>query len=337
MSKKRYLGIDVHKRQCVYTEIDSTGKILRQGSFSNTFMGISDFASTLSPHVQLVMEPVLNYLWILDQVEPYVGSVHVAVPFKVRVIAESKSKTDKYDSRMLAELLRVNFLPESWIPTGEIRQLRELIHQRYHLIKQRVMNKNRIRHLLLNQGISIPVKDISSPKARQLMVGLYVPPVTRQVLETCLEIVNHLESQIKKIDQQIQQRVKDNELVSLLRTIPGIAEVRSAVIYGEIGDVTRFSSAKALASFSGLTPTVRSSGETVRRGGITHRGSKPLRHALVEAAMDVIKRSSSLRRMYYRILYRKDKATARVAVARKLAVIIYHMLLRKEAFRLERA
>ena len=110
---QNHLGIDVHKKWCVYTQIDSTGKIMRQSRFRNTLEEVSTFASSLNSQVHLVLEPVLNYLWILDQFEPYVGSVHVATPFKVRVIAESKSKTDKYDSRMLAELLRTNFLPES--------------------------------------------------------------------------------------------------------------------------------------------------------------------------------------------------------------------------------
>jgi hypothetical protein len=106
-----------------HTEIDSKGKVVRQGHFGNTFEEVATFAGFLTPGVHLVLEPVLNYLWLLDQFEPYAGSVHVATPFKVRVIAESKSKTDKYDSRMLAELLRTNFLPESWVPPAspEIR------------------------------------------------------------------------------------------------------------------------------------------------------------------------------------------------------------------------
>jgi transposase len=108
---KSYLGIDVHKKWCVYTEIDSTGKVVRQSRFGNTFEEVSIFASSLNSKVHLILEPVLNYLWLLDQFEPYAGSVHVATPFKVCVIAESKSKTDKYDSRVLAELLRTDFLP----------------------------------------------------------------------------------------------------------------------------------------------------------------------------------------------------------------------------------
>jgi transposase len=145
---KTYLGVDVHKRHCVFTEIDLNGKVLRRGRFENSFEGVSDFISSLSPRVELVLEPVLNYLWLLDHIEPYVGSVHVATPHKVRIIAESKSKTDKYDSQMLAELLRTNFLPESWAPPYEIRILRGVVRQRYHLSKTMIMNKNRIRHLL---------------------------------------------------------------------------------------------------------------------------------------------------------------------------------------------
>jgi transposase len=92
-----------------------------------------------------------------------------------------------------------------------------------------------------------------------------------------------------------------------------------------------------LASYTGLTPTVRSSGESVWTGGITHLGSKPLRHALVEAAIDAIRKSPALRRMYCRILYRSNIQKARVAVARKLAIIIYAMLNRDEPFRAEAA
>jgi hypothetical protein len=111
----------------------------------------------------LVLEPVLSYLWLLDQVEPYVGSVHVATPHKVRIIAESKSKTDRYDSQMLAELLRTNFLPEFWVPPYEIQVLRSVVRQRYHLVKTMIMNKNRIRHLLFWHGMDLRVFDVSSP------------------------------------------------------------------------------------------------------------------------------------------------------------------------------
>jgi hypothetical protein len=107
-----YPGIDVHKKRCLYIEIDSTVKVVNQGRFDSTFEEVMTFAGSLTSEVQVVPEPVLNYLWLLDQFEPCAGSVHAAAPYKVRVISESKCKTDSYDARMLAELLRTYFLPE---------------------------------------------------------------------------------------------------------------------------------------------------------------------------------------------------------------------------------
>jgi transposase len=330
---KSYLGIDVHKKVCVFSEIDSEGKILHRGKFSNTLEEVSGFAATLSPEVRLVLEPVLNYLWLLDQFEPYVGSVHVAVPHKVRVIAESKCKTDKYDSRILAELLRTNFLPESWVPPHKIRVLRNLVRQRYHLVKTVIMNKNRIRHLLFLNGSKLSVFDIASPKARQQMRRLCLSPSIRQIIDQCLQLIAGLEDSIKEMDKELRQRTEGNETIALLQTIPGIGPVRSAVILAEIGQIERFRTARTLASYTGLVPTVRSSGDSIWTGGITRLGSRPLRHVLVEASINVIRESPALSRMFHRILYRSNVQKARVAVARKMAVIIYAMLRNREPFR----
>jgi transposase len=334
---KSYLGVDVHKKMCVFSEIDSEGKLLNRGKFGNTLEEVSDFAATLSPDVHLVLEPVLNYLWLLDQLEPYVGSVHVAVPHKVRVIAESKCKTDRYDARVLADLLRTNFLPESWVPPHEIRVLRNLVRQRYHLVKTAIMNKNRIRHLLFLNGSKLAVFDIASPKARQQMRRLCLSPSIRQIIDQCLQLIAGLEDSIKKVDEELRQRTDGNETIALLQTIPGIGKVRSAVILAEIGQIERFRTARTLASYTGLVPTVRSSGDSTWTGGITRLGSKPLRHVLVEASINVIRESPDLSRMFHRILYRSNVQKARIAVARKMAVIIYAMLRNREPFRVQPA
>lgn len=328
-----YLGIDVHKHKCVYTELNPKGKILRRGSFGNNLAEVSDFCSILKGSENLVLEPVLNYLWLLDHFEPYVHSVHVATPYKVRIIAESKCKTDKYDSRMLAELLRINFLPESWIPPVELRSLRNIIRQRHRLVKTVVMYKNYIRHLLFLHGIALKVSNIASPKAKREIKRLYLPDTTRQSVEQCLRVIGNLMKMIDDLDDQIELRSADNEIVTLLKTIPGIGQLWAATIYGEVGDINRFKSSKAFASYTGLVPSVRSSGESSHYGGITHQGSCPLRNALVEAAIRVIRKSPALNRMYHRIVYRSNSQKARVAVARKLAVIIYKMLINNEPFK----
>jgi transposase len=199
------------------------------------------------------------------------------------------------------------------------------------------MNKNRIRHLLFQHGINLRVFNIASPKARLQMQSLCLPDVTRETIDQCLRIVALLDDQVAELDKRIAHQVKNNPTVELLQTIPGVGKLRSAVIYAEVGDISRFHSPKGLANYTGLTPTIRSSGDSIWTGGITRLGSRPLRHALVEASINVIRRSPELRRMYCRILYRSNVQKARVAVARKLAVIIYAMLKRNEPFRAEAA
>jgi transposase len=197
------------------------------------------------------------------------------------------------------------------------------------------MNKNRIRYLLFSHGIRLRVFDIASPKARQALTSVALPEVTRQAIDQCLQIIRGLEASIAELNQRITEEIRGNPTIELLQSIPGIGRIWSATIYAETGDIRRFPNSKAFASYTGLTPIVRTSGESKWAGGITRFGSKPLRRALVEASIDTIRKSPALNRMYCRILYRSNFQKARVAVARKLAVIIYAMLRNGEEFRVQ--
>lgn len=330
-----YVGIDVHKKLCVYTHLDLGGKVICRGKFGNNMKEASDFAVRVGAGAHVVMEPVLNYEWLLDQIEPYAKSVHVAAPYKVRIIAESKSKTDKYDSRMLAELLRTNFLPESWLPPRDLRSLRTVIRQRYHFVKIMSALKNRVRHLVFLYGTDLKASDVSSGSGRREISRLLLPDVGRTSVDQCLEEIERLRGSTGVLDEYLKRASDGIEAVSLLRTIYGMGLIWSVTIYAEVGDISRFRSAKAFSSYTGLVPTVRSSGGSVYHGGITHLGSKSLRHALVEVSLHVCRKSPSLNRLYNRVLYRSNVQKARVAVARKLAVIIYHMLKNSEPYRAE--
>ena len=172
---------------------------------------------------------------------------------------------------MLAELLRVNFLPESRVPPYAIRVLRTLVRQRRHLVKMAVMNKNRIRHLLFLHGVTLAVSDIASPKARREMRRLWLPAVTRHAIEQCLQVISCLEKSLKELEGQLQQLAGGDETVELLRTIPGVGWLRAITVFAEIGQISRFRSAKALAGYTGLVPIVRASGEGVYLGRITKK------------------------------------------------------------------
>jgi len=329
---KSFMGIDVHKARCVYSELDARGNVIRRGKFGNNLAEVSDFGSSLTGREQIVVEPVLNYLWLLDQIEGQVGSIHVATPHKVKVIAESKCKTDKYDSRILAELLRTNFLPESYIAPRAIRELRLLVRRRYWLIQIVIQLKNRIRYLLFLEGIDLMVSDVSSAKAFREIKKLSLSAWIRATILEQLDIIGQISPRIKELDKELERRSEGIRAIELLRTIPGIGIIWAATIYAEIGDINRFRSRKAFASYTGLVPTVRSSGESTHLGDITRTGSRPLRAALVEASRMAAKMSPSLGRLYARVNYRSNWQKARVAVARKLALIIYAMLKKETPF-----
>jgi transposase len=252
----------------------------------------------------------------------------------VRVIAESKCKTDKYDARILAELLRTDFLPESYVPPQAIRELRFLIRRRFGLVKLVVMLKNRVRHLLFLEGVNLPVADVSSSKAMREIKRLYISQSLRCWIEECVEILRFVTPRVKALEKELAVYCHGIGEVALLRTIPGVGPIWAAVIYAEVADITRFHSRKAFASYTGLVPSVRSSGESTHLGNITHQGSRLLRTALLEASMTTLKASPALYRMYARISYRRGWQTAQVAIARKLAVITYAMLKKGEPFRL---
>jgi transposase len=326
-----YLGIDVHKRKCVFVEIDGTGKVLRRNRFDNSKEGVIGFLGSVGPNVHVVVEPTLNYLWLCDYLEPVVGSLHPANPLKVRVIAEAKCKTDKQDAWVLAELLRTNFLPESYYVPREIRGLREAIRQRDHLVKQRVMLKNRVRVLLFRHGYELRARDVGSKRAAAEIAAFDLAESVTAMIAQNQRLIGNLNAEIAILEKTIAENCHEVSEVKLLMSIPGIGRLRAATVYAEVVDIKRFRSAKAFASYCGLVPTVHQSGDHFRTGHISREGSALLRRTLVEAALTAHE-TPSLRGLYYRILFKQNRLKARVAIAHKLALVIYAMWTRQEPF-----
>jgi len=326
-----YLGIDIHKRKCVFVEIDGMGKVLRRSRFDNSREGVIDFLGSVGPNVHVVVEPTLNYLWLCDYLEPVVGSLHPANPLKVRVIAEAKCKTDRQDAWVLAELLRTNFLPESYYVPREIRGLREAIRQRDHLVKQRVMLKNRVRVLLFRHGYELRARDVGSKRAAAEITTFALAESVTAMIAQNQRLIGNLNAEIMALEKIIEESCREVSEVKLLMSIPGIGRLRAATVYAEVVDIKRFRSGKAFASYCGLVPTVHQSGDHFHTGHISREGSSLLRRTLVEAALTAHE-TPSLRSLYYRILFKQNRLKARVAIAHKLALVIYAMWTRQEPF-----
>lgn len=237
--------------------------------------------------------------------------------------ASARIKHDKLDSKILAELLRTGFLAEAWIAPREVRQKRQLLRYRAHTVRWATRAKNAVHGIVNRNGVQAPVESLFGPKGRAFLKEVVLPELDRWEVEGQLARLELLGKQIRELDREIRQRVKAEPAAQALEMIPGIGPFIALLLVAEIGEIERFPTAKHLASYTGLVPSLYASGEHRWGGPITKQGSGLLRWALVQAAHTAAQ-SPKFMGFYERQRERHGTAKAIVALARKLAVISYY-------------
>jgi transposase len=244
-------------------------------------------------------------------------------------VAPLACKTDRIDARVLAVLSHRNLVPEIWLPDPRVRSEREQARFRLHLVKHKSMLKHRIHATLMSFGHPCPVSDLFGLAGRELLESLEIPQPWRGTLDASLYLIDYLHSEIDAIERELRATGADHPYVPLLLTVPGIGWVLAFTIAAEIGDITRFPSAKKLTGYTGLCPIVRQSSEKDRRGPLSKQGPKYLRWAMLEATMHAL-RHPAYRERYQRTNHRLGKQrgakVAQIDIARKLTEAIWHML-----------
>lgn len=205
--------------------------------------------------------------------------VHLAHTHKVRLIAESRMKTDKIDAKILADLLRVDFLPKTYLATKELRDHRNYCRYRISLARQRARLKIQIRRVLRLDNRIPPksCKTLFGKASRMWLKQLELGPIHQRIKEETLSLMDVYDEQIKKLDKEIKDKNQNTEQANQLKSIPGIGDLIAQVILAEVGKITRFDSPKKFASYCGLAPSQRSSADKQRFGKITKQGNSQLR------------------------------------------------------------
>lgn len=188
-------------------------------------------------------------------------------PLQCKANASARLKNDKVDAEILAQLLRADLLPEAWIAPPQVRQLRALLRHRAQLARL----CNRIHAVLADRGHGRPAGCWSGP-GRQWLAALELPAISREVIDDAVTLMDTLQQPIDRLDREVGQRAKADPRVKVLTQLPGVGPFTALVLLAEIGDITRFRSARKLAAWAGLTPTVRGSDRTVRHGHISKQG-----------------------------------------------------------------
>lgn len=259
----------------------------------------------------------------------------VVHPASIEISARDKVKTDKRDSKKIAEQLAAGRLHSIRIPTEEEENRRLLTRTRGQLVRHRTSIKNQIRMKLHQFGFidweydkRISLLLIAHILQKELSLELSVS------LEALVSHWKQLDIQIRNFDKQLRVQATNDPLEEIYRSVPGIGPLNARILANELGDLSQFPNERALFSFTGLTPQEHSSGDTRRLGHISRQGSSRLRHLLVEAAWTAIRHDPALRFDFNRIALRSGKKRAIIAIARKLIGRIRAIFKTRSVYRL---
>lgn len=327
-----YIGVDLHLRFCYMTVLDATGRVLHQGTVSSQpeklaaffqhWKGLACKKEEGEGRLEVVVEACGFWRGFRHTVEPLVDRLVLVHPSKVKAIASAALKNDKVDSAILAHLLRTNLLPEAWQSDEATAALREQMRLRVALGRQRARWKNQVHGALHQYGVRPPVSDLFGQRGRAWLAGAELRTGTRQVVNTCLSLIDTLSRQIAALDRQLAAQAQADPDVRCLMSIPGIGPCRGLLIKAEIGDIHRFPSKRQLFRYAGVVPGLRESAGKRRSGPITRAGSPLLRWALVGAAHNAPRTSPGARAYFERLAKHKPRHKARVALARKLLAAV---------------
>jgi transposase len=329
----RFIGLDVHRDFCEVA-IAEAGEVRLAGRVQTEPETLALFAQSLGVDDVVALEATGNALRIARIIEPHVGRVVLANPKAVKGITRTGAKTDKIDARTLAKLLAGGFLPAVWLPDEQTRILRRRISARAQLVRQRTRAKNQAHAALIrNLKGKPPVSDLFGVRGRRWLAAQDLPADEQETVAACLRQIEFLDAEIALIERALAEQVLASSEMRRLLTLPGVNFVTAAALLAAIGEIGRFPTARQLVSYLGLDPRVSQSGtEPARHGRISKQGPGETRHVLVEAAWHAARAPGPLRAFHARVAARRGGNIATVAVARKLAVIAWHMLSRGEDY-----
>ena len=325
--KVYHVGVDLHKEFSQVTAMDDHGKILSKRRLENDADTLEEYFSKVPKGSPVVMEATRNWYWMSDFVEEMGLKPILAHPKKVRIIAEATVKTDKIDSEVLAHLERTNFLPTSYIPPKEIRDVRELLRYRMSLVRIRTSLKNRAHSVLAKMGVRHSFSDVFSGAGLKFLKAVKLPEVYRYELDGYVKLIEDIKKPIAGLDRKVKTYVKEeSEDARLIDTVPGIAYFSALLLAAEIGDINRFRSYRKLCAYGGVVATTEQSADKVHQGHIIKDANKYIKWCLIEAVDHAVRKDPKISSLYHKVLRKKGKTKARVAVARKLLISIYYML-----------
>lgn len=338
---KEYITLDAHKHYSFAARESIETHRVGHTRIAHARGNIVRYLADVEPGTTVAVEATGNWYWIVEEIEAAGCRPALVHPRKAKVMLGCINKTDKLDADGMNRLQRVGTLPTVWMAPGAIRDLREMPRTRMFLTRDRARTKNRIQANLNKYGLAVtgysdPFGKASRQEIRRRLAML--PEQTGMLTGELLDQLEGIEARIATQEKRIAELVRRTPEMQRLQTIPGIGPILSVVIALEIGDVSRFPSAGHLASYSGTTPRVHSSGDKTHFGRLRPDVNRYLKWAFIEAANCVrLNRAKygacHVCELYERIARGKGHQKAIGALARHLAEATFHVLKKQEDYK----
>lgn len=330
-----YAGLDMHSATTTGTIKDEKGNPIRVLKVETSKEGMKKLFDRLDKNqISAVFEASHSWPYYARLLEPHCKNITMAHPLRVRAIASARIKTDTIDSTVLSDLLRGDLIPQSYMPSLEFVELRELVRYRAYLSSMRGKYKARIRLITKREGKSCEWTDVTAKRARLWLNNLELSKLNSREVDHMIKLIDMMDKEITELDKTIDKEQYRYPEVDILKSIPGINTYSALLLIGEIVDIGRFPTADNLASYAGIVPSTYQSSTTCYNGRITKQGSKWLRWILTQCTHASLKtrKTHRLKSFYLRIARKKGKQKAIVATARKMITIIWHLLHKNEYY-----
>ena len=320
METIHYVGLDVHKKTIAYCIKTVAGKTVQHGTVRSDRQALRQWQAQIPGAWIGAMEATIFTGWIYDFLKPYAVELKVAHPEMLKAITAAKKKNDRADAEKLADLLRVNLLPECTMMSEELRELRRILRYRNMVVRTGVKMKNKISGLLMEVGAPYDKQRLHSRRYfDQLLERVEdVPESVKELLQLSRTNLELFEAVQRKLVRTLRQDAKILKRVECLMSIVGVGEITALTWALEIGDPERFSNSRQAISYCGLCSAQRESAGKEHRGPISKKRNKHLQTILIEAAKLAPQWNPQLATLREKELERGNRNRATLAVARKL-------------------
>jgi transposase len=319
----QFVGIDLHRRRSVIAGMTEAGQVLETTRIVNDAEQLAAVLRRAGESPEVVAEATYGWYWAADVIAAEGARPHLAHPLGVKGFEYRRVTNDERDAFDLADLLRMNRLPEAWIAPPATRELRELVRHRAKLVGLRSHCKAEVHAVLAKCGVQVLMSDLFAPGRHELLDQLDLPAPYAARIASLRRVMDDLDFEIDVFTRLARARLAGDPGYIAVQTIPGIGPTLGAVFLAEIGDITRFNRPEQLTCWAGLTPKHRESDTHVHRGRITKQGSRLVRWAAVES-VQILPKTTTVGQIRDRVGARRGRNIGVVAAARRQLEYVFY-------------